>query len=205
MSKAKKIWPAPNQVFKNKAEHIFSMLQCLFSLLEDEECNDLLNDQYWSYFEDDPSLELVDVSKRVGKIMKELLGSDCKVIRLLKACNQSILAPPVVRLKYFIGNEFPYQDSTGTWKIKISFWGDHVRVKHIRWEKSIRKDSFSFKWEFELVFNRMLRDFLSLDLYVSELQFGSGDDDFRKNKIKLQAHQACWSLTPPKNLDEFTL
>jgi len=203
----KKIWPEINKSFKNKAEHIFSLLQCLCSLLEDEECNNLLTGQFWSYFDDDPTLELIDVSKRLEKVMKELLGSDCKVIRLLKACNQSILAPPVVRLKYYIGNEFPYHDATGTWKIHISFWGDHVRAKHIRWEKSIEKDSFSFKWEFELVFNKMLRDFLSLDLYISELKFGQKEEEeiTRKSKLKVQCHQACWSLTAPKSIFEHTL
>jgi len=140
------------------------------------------------------------------QVFKEIIQPDCKLIRLLKACNQSILAPSVVRLKYFIGNEAAYQDKSGTWRISIYIWRDNVRVKHTRWEKAIAPNSFQFKWEFELIFNSELSDVISIDLYISEFIFGANDKDEIKNQIlRSKCEQACWSLSPPRNIWEMTL
>jgi len=228
----KRVWPDPTLMNESKGEQIYSLLYNISTLINDHSSSNSLVNLYWNYLprleenanttistNNNPSLTLckeredlekeedkIDVSKRIDQVIKETIQSDCKLIRLLKACNQSILAPAVVRLKYFIGNEAPYQDKSGTWRISIYIWRDNVRVKHTRWEKATQPNSFQFKWEFELIFNSDVSELISIDLYISEFIFGTGDkDDIKKQTLKMKCEQACFSLSPPRNIWEMTL
>lgn len=127
------------------------------SLAEVTESSELVSTMYTkvdSYF--DSSNPRIDVGKRVLEFLVEVVGDDKKMIRILKACTQSIIAPAVVRLKSVMVRQFPYKDVRNGWRINIDINTDQVVVIHRKWERSFEDDRYFFpKHQFthHLVFN----------------------------------------------------
>jgi hypothetical protein len=58
-------------------------------------------------------------------------------VRLLKTCNQEILAPAVLRLKLHIHRHLQYKDLRGQWHIAIELKPNgHMLVSHNKREQS---------------------------------------------------------------------
>ena len=58
------------------------------------------------------------------------MGENNRVMGVLKCCNQSVLAPAVLRLKSSIGSAFPYKDIRGGWRIFVHINTDQVVIQH---------------------------------------------------------------------------
>merc|ERR1712137_653922 len=77
-----------------------------------------------------------DIAAQLGYFMKNYYTDDSRVIRILKVCNQSLLAPTVVRMKESIGTKYPYKDQRGQWVIVIRKEKESVTVTHTKKEQS---------------------------------------------------------------------
>ena len=60
-----------------------------------------------------------DISEDLRRFLSTMMGDPHPVVRLLKACNQSTIAPAAIRLKVDIGSKHPYKDKRGSWRIDI--------------------------------------------------------------------------------------
>ena len=60
-----------------------------------------------------------DLSESLLKFLTTKMGDAHPVVRLLKACNQSTIAPAAIRLKVDVGSKHPYKDKRGSWQIDI--------------------------------------------------------------------------------------
>ena len=100
------------------------------------------------------------------------------MVKLLKACNQAIIAPAVLRLKSTIGGgdrnySFPYKDVRGGWKIFIDINTDNVVITHQKEEQSFEPDNFNFEWKFQIILDRQLNDITNISLKIENLKFGT--------------------------------
>jgi len=182
LKNGKKIWPSPEvNLEDHKDLLVLSLLRALFYLLYSPEAMESMTALYLSYLKE--SDRHLDLSRRLQKFFLECVG-ETKVSKLLKGCNQATIAPAVVRMKYLIGNHFPYSDVNGGWRIAIHINEDEVRVKHVKWEKSYDVNSFTFKWEYELIFDSDFTDLQAVDLHIVEVMFGGIDGEIRKNQIR---------------------
>jgi len=112
-----------------------------------------------------------DISRRLLDFLLEIVGANCNCVTILKACNQSTLAPAVLRLKSAIGGQYPYKDIRGGWKIFIDISDTKVVVTHKKWEQSFEKGKFQFQWEFSLVFDRNQMKLKSTAISITETKF----------------------------------
>jgi len=159
---------------------ILHFLTTLASLLEGQELANSITESFINYFDEDN----LDISKRLLKFLPQVVGDDSVVSKVLKACNQSIVASAVLRLKFAIANEFPYIDVNRQWKITIDINRNYIKIIHQKWEKSIEEGSFQFKWEFSCLFSRTMETLEKVDLKITEVNFGVNDTTGRKQAIR---------------------
>merc|ERR1712125_308402 len=83
-------------------------------------------------------------------------------------CNQSMLAPTVVRMKERIGTHWPYKDQRGEWKIIINKENDSlISVTHIKKEVSWESNSLFESQHFQFTWS-LRRDFEFVDTVSDE-------------------------------------
>jgi hypothetical protein len=96
---------------------------------EDEELVNQIKSSYSSFFTSSESGP--ELSTSLLKVLKELLGEDTRATRLLKACNQSIIAPAVTKLKKLMEDVgLPFNSVRNGWFIDIRRDWDVIVVSH---------------------------------------------------------------------------
>jgi hypothetical protein len=155
--------------------------------LNEHDVHEVVSNQMYEFIPDDYT---GDISTMLQSFfVKKIDGS--AVLRILKACNQSILAAAVVRLKAGIASRIPYKDYRGAWHIEISFSQDEICVIHkkreMSWEQhpqqSCKEDQFEFAWEFLLGFDRQVLDLRRVDLSITEVSFHEQINEKKKKEI----------------------
>jgi len=128
-----------------------------------------------------------DTSVALREYMEQVVGDGSKVIAVLKACNQSILAPGVLKLKFSVGNQFPFKDMRGSWRIDIIVDTDKVTVIHSKRERSFEdnpSDYFEFGWSLAMVFDKEVSDLLETLLFIEDISYGCDVQNDKKVKIR---------------------
>lgn len=128
-----------------------------------------------------------DTSVALREYMENVVGDDSKVIGVLKACNQSILAPGVLKLKFSVGNQFPFKDMRGSWRIDIIVDKDKVTVIHSKRERSFEdspSDYFEFGWSLAMVFDKDITDLQETLLFIEDISYGSDVHNDKKMQIR---------------------
>eukprot|EP01118_Nematostelium_gracile_P016894 TRINITY_DN7084_c0_g1_i1.p1 TRINITY_DN7084_c0_g1~~TRINITY_DN7084_c0_g1_i1.p1 ORF type:complete len:291 (+),score=64.00 TRINITY_DN7084_c0_g1_i1:60-932(+) len=126
-----------------------SIFMTLAQYLDEESVMKKIEENFGKYVTSKPN---TDVSRHLLDFLLEVMGDDNSTVGVLKASNQSILAPAVIRLKSTVGSKFPYKDIRGGWRIvvTISSHEQRIRITHRRWEQSFQQGDFKFSWEFHL-------------------------------------------------------
>jgi len=137
--------------------------------------------QYPKFFgSGDPSLSLTE-------FLDNIVGPTSKVVNVLKACNQSILAPGVLKLKVAVGNQYPFKDVRGSWRIDVHIYSDGLSVTHLKRERSFEDDSadyFEFDWSLKLVYDKDVARLKEVYLYIEALTYGDRMVSSKKKKIR---------------------
>jgi len=148
---------------------------------DSQEQQESISTKYASFFgSGDPSLSL-------NEFIEHVVGVDSNVVKVLKACNQSILAPGVLKLKVAVGNQFPFKDMRGSWRIEIQIDSERVSVTHLKVERSFEDESteyFEFAWTLRIVFDRQLTRVLEVQLYIDDVLYGDKMDTSKRRKIR---------------------
>eukprot|EP01116_Phalansterium_solitarium_P012624 TRINITY_DN29077_c0_g1_i1.p1 TRINITY_DN29077_c0_g1~~TRINITY_DN29077_c0_g1_i1.p1 ORF type:complete len:307 (+),score=52.78 TRINITY_DN29077_c0_g1_i1:171-1091(+) len=152
-----------------------SLLATLDSIaaLLDADARPLIRERYAEIFSPD--------SHDHAQAMKMLLPhlENHRTSRLLKAINQAIIAPPVIKLKTEFGRKHPFKDLRGAWRIRVDVRppeaGDDeaVSVVHTRSELSFEADLFQFDWDFKMLFNRDLTCLSEIAIGIKHVRFGA--------------------------------
>lgn len=101
-----------------------------------------------------------------------------RVLRVLKVCNQSLLAPSVVRLKTSFGAQYSYKDDRGQWHILIKKERDgSFSISHLKKEISYEAEElaarqhFTFDWEMRMRLSPDLATLLDARVLVRSIDF----------------------------------
>jgi len=127
-----------------------------------------------------------DASVFLLEFLDKVVGGDSAVVKVLKACNQSILAPGVLKLKFGVGNHFPFKDVRGSWHITVDVFPDSVCVTHTKSEKSMDEQPslyFEFNWTMKIEFDRDLTHVIGASLFIDGVEFGDGVQPRTKETI----------------------
>mmetsp|Transcript_40864 Transcript_40864/g.102916 ORF Transcript_40864/g.102916 Transcript_40864/m.102916 type:complete len:330 (-) Transcript_40864:183-1172(-) len=141
-----------------------------------------------------------DISGFLGVFLRTHLGNDSHIVRVLKVCNQSVIAPAVLRLKKTIASKYPFKDVRGAWRIHLHIRSrDEVVVRHMKremsWEAGFtilstaampmdgpgsggsgtaqqqQQEDFQFGWCLEVVLGRELAFLSSVRLWIDSFSF----------------------------------
>lgn len=66
----------------------------------------------------------------VNGFLERYFGDDSKTVAVLKACNQSIMAPAVTQLKKALLEKLNYKDVAGGWTVHVRCFKDEIVVAH---------------------------------------------------------------------------
>jgi len=127
-----------------------------------------------------------DTSQALADFLGAVVGRESQTAKVLKACNQSVLAPGVLKLKFAIGNHYPYKDSRGSWRIEIVVGPDWVTVEHMKREKSFDdtpQNYFEFSWALKLTFDKDMEVLKNTELYIDDATLGDSMNVHTKQKV----------------------
>lgn len=128
-----------------------------------------------------------DASVFLLDFLDKVVGGESSVVKVLKACNQSILAPGILKLKFGVGNHYPFKDVRGSWHIVVDVFPDSVCVTHTKYEKSmddLPNMYFEFNWSMKIAFDRDLTHVTGSSLFIDGVQFGDGVPPKTREKIQ---------------------
>jgi hypothetical protein len=169
--------PAPR--VESTIRDIMTVLSRLLG--EPTEKQDAITTHYSKFFMGgDPSLSLTE-------FIDNVVGPTSKVVNVLKSCNQSILAPGILKLKVAVGNQYPFKDVRGSWRIDVHVSSEHVTVTHLKRERSFEDDSaeyFEFDWSLKLVFSSDVSRLEDVILHIDELTYGDRMESSKRKKIR---------------------
>eukprot|EP01089_Gocevia_fonbrunei_P000754 TRINITY_DN1073_c0_g1_i1.p1 TRINITY_DN1073_c0_g1~~TRINITY_DN1073_c0_g1_i1.p1 ORF type:complete len:323 (+),score=49.15 TRINITY_DN1073_c0_g1_i1:160-1128(+) len=116
---------------------IYDVLITLANKLEPETSEKIAKhfNTYFRYTNTDLSIPLL-------AFLKEVIGPSSRVIKVLQACHQGIIAPSVISLKIGLGSKLAYNGDG--WAITIIIENDKIVIKHERQEKIIPKVKVEF-------------------------------------------------------------
>jgi len=186
---------------------LFNILLAIATPLETPEMIAKLKSEFPKCFPEEKANS--DAGRRLANFFDAAVGDDSKLAKVLKASNQSVVSPAVVRLKSALSSKFPYKDIRGGWRLYIEITDEkNVVVRHTKLEQSFDEESFKFQWQFEMMFdctspdtnsiianntnsitnntNSMTDDNHSTDQQIVETgtNVNSNSDDVEKNKMK---------------------
>jgi len=127
-----------------------------------------------------------DISIRLSYFL-EHIGDNIPAMGVLKACNQSFLAPAVIMLKSRLGGQLRYKDLRDGWYINIQITDSEIILKHRKTEQSFESNpdsQFQFDWELTLTFNRAVTELKTVNLHVVDIRYSS--EILEVKKVKLQ-------------------
>mmetsp|Transcript_10094 Transcript_10094/g.41129 ORF Transcript_10094/g.41129 Transcript_10094/m.41129 type:complete len:287 (+) Transcript_10094:45-905(+) len=121
-----------------------------------------------------------------------------RVLSVLKVCNQSLLAPAVVRLKTSFGAEYSYKDDRGQWFILIKREDDGgFCISHLKKEISYEqedlhdKQHFSFDWEMRMHLSADLETLSDVQVIIKSLDFVDTAPEASRKAIKEALLNSC--------------
>jgi len=204
--RGKRIWPesdfsssgTSNLTDEKREQLVLSFIVTLSTLLEGEERGKEIKSKFDQHF---VSKEETDLSKRLLKFLQEVVGEDSKTLKVLKACTQTMVSYPFTRLKFVIANQFPHKGITGSWRLLLLFNKDDIRVRHIKWEQSSEKSvnwGFTFKWEYEMVFDTEMKNVVDVSMKITDLLFQNCPPD-KKDALEKAMVSSGWYKKPNSN------
>jgi hypothetical protein len=191
---------------------IFSILQSLGQELHDHS-HASINGMNLEMFERECS---ISDFKSINNFLLRHFGTNGRATKVLKACNQSIIAPPVTTLKKLLMDKADYKDVKGQWQInvhvetKVRGKGDDeqedvfVVVRHRKKEQVLEKKKmnyelvYQFEWEFTIRFKPNLEDIESISLGFKDILFnGKEMTDTQKKDIESMLRSVILDLEVP--------
>lgn len=113
------------------------------------------------------------------------IGEDTGLVRVLKACNQSIIAPSIIELKLVICPKLPFKDAGG-WKIRIKHFSDKLTISHKKRQSQIGtkpEEQFEFEWETQMVFSPDMQNWEDVTFQITDLTFGNETTQEKKEEL----------------------
>lgn len=127
-----------------------------------------------------------DTSRQLSKFLQNVLHEESKLVKVLKAINQSIIATPFIRLKYAFPNEIPFEDVAGTWKIIVTLIPKQgIIVTHKKSGQSKEGPplgGFEFHWELIMKFTWDLAQMADAELNITSYSF---DNNMKESNRKM--------------------
>lgn len=114
------------------------------------------------------------LSMQLGKFLV-FIGEDASLVRVLKACNQSIIAPTIIELKLVVCPTLPFKDAGG-WKINIQIFSDKLTVSHKKRQTQLNskpEEQFEFEWETTMIFSKDMQTLEDITFHIIDLKFGN--------------------------------
>jgi hypothetical protein len=131
--------------------------------------------------------ETVDLSLALRDYVEKYVGTESKVMQLLRTCGQHIIAPAVQRLKpVFMNNGIPYKDVRGGWLIDIRYQADRISVIHKKKEQAQSydaEDHFEFEWHLQIDLDLNVQNVIDASLTVAEYQLSPDMEKERKELV----------------------
>ncbi|KAH3762029.1 hypothetical protein Pelo_6139 [Pelomyxa schiedti] len=172
-------------------------------LLEGSDCYDTLNENFGKYI-----IYTTDIGVQrdgINQLLGGVLGAS-KVTKILKAINQSVIAPAVIELNISICAGCPFKDAPapGVWEIELALYDDLVQVIHRRKQVNIdarkEEDAFEFTWELVMQLDSEVDSIQDCSIRIVDWKFGSKTSEIRKQLVTrlLSTHQKS-NPTPTKD------
>lgn len=99
---------------RNQPDKVGAVIICLAELVEEKDKVEEIRQRFSQYVTTSETGETGDLPKSIQLFLKEVVTEDTKVVKILKACNQSIIAPFVLQLRLSLCAEMPFKDG-GFW------------------------------------------------------------------------------------------
>jgi hypothetical protein len=142
-----------------------SVISALQKMIEHVDHNPSLASRVPEIFQEVP----LDVPSIVSETLLEHL-SNTRTIRLLKACNQSTVAPTAGDFKLLAMLRNPCRDFQGYWEVDIRLEEDEVKVSQYRKEQTMdsvpRNKRFVCRWRLDMIFDPDLLDLRRIEFRV---------------------------------------
>jgi hypothetical protein len=170
---------------------VYGLFLSLARALEPPEVAAALETHFWSRVQDKESGDLAgQLAQLLGPAEKGglvCLDENSRLVRLLKTCNQEILAPAVLRLKLHIHRHLQYKDLRGQWHIAIELKPNgHLLVSHNKREQSsdsTPENQFEFSWSLLLELDGG-GALLSANLAITDYVFNEKTSRAKQNEVK---------------------
>ncbi|PRP79538.1 hypothetical protein PROFUN_12771, partial [Planoprotostelium fungivorum] len=140
-----------------KERKVLDVISTVCRAIEGEERGRYVTEMYWKYVSRD-TFRLRDMSKELAMFFYEVLGEESPTARILKACNQAVIAPAVIELTVNVAPKVPFKDGGG-WRIGISVDDSDGSATVTHWKRqkaTVRPNEpepFSyFEWYLSIVF-----------------------------------------------------
>ncbi|MDP2435700.1 MAG: hypothetical protein Q8P67_08160, partial [archaeon] len=114
-----------------------------------------------------------DKAAYILRFLQQTLGEQSRVVRILRACNQAVLAPFVTRVKLGLGDALAHNSTRNSWKIHIRVHPDCVLVTHTKREQAAPSTEssfghFEFEWAVEYTLDDGLITFADVSFSLSK-------------------------------------
>jgi len=173
----------------SKDKRTLDVLITLVSLLEGEEKSQKVRESYYKYISHSVDLHDKDISAELKVFLNEVLGEDSPTVRVLKACNQAIIAPAVTQMSISLRDTMGIKDGLG-WNIRIAVNASDVTVTHWKRQKHVPKkpptdpELFDFEWELSISFDRNIDKITSFSFLLKEVKFHESASKTQQDEIK---------------------
>lgn len=140
----------------------------------------------------------------MNKFLTEVLRDDSVTGKILKACNQSIIAPAVIELTLNVSPLLSFKDGGG-WRIQIAISEDIVQVIHFKKQNHVPRPNeiqqFFFEWKLTLTFDKKAESIIDFSFKLSHLEFTDPSlSEGRKSEVK-QILEDYFQYGPTKKKD----
>jgi len=193
-----------------KDKRTLEVLATLADLLESESKSRKIQELYYEYVPKTVDTNDRDISRELKRFLDEVVEENSPVVRVLKACNQAIIAPPVIELTLNVQKQVSFKDGGG-WRIRIMVKDNEVSVTHWKRQKHVAKpperELFDFfEWELTLLFDKRVERIMSYSFLLSDIQFNQNATQQQRNEITnilteyFETHGGTQIATPPSSL-----
>jgi len=164
----------PTEEVDTRAREILHTLTNIGRFVEGEEYALNLVQNFGNYVVIDGAKDR-DMSREIAKLVGEYLGKESKVVKVLKACNQAIIAPAVIELTLNVCTKVPFKDAGG-WRMELSKNPDGlITVTHVKQQKQLsskKEEEFTFEWHLEIILDEAMTGLSDVFLSIPKLNFG---------------------------------
>jgi hypothetical protein len=166
--------PLPADEIDTRAREIMQTLFNMGRFVEGDEYAQNLVDNFGNFVILEGAKDR-DMSREIARLVSEYLGKESRMVKVLKACNQAIIAPAVIELTLNVCAKVPFKDAGG-WRMELSKNEDNlITVTHIKQQRSRssnKEEEFSFEWHLEIIFDEGLTGLSDVFLSIPKLNFG---------------------------------